>query len=67
LTTSYSGELRTKEKEIISEVKFFTIEEIEKLNSQHYDKVTEFLLEKLKEGEIIHIIGKEITRFHAIY
>ena len=41
-------------------------------NSQAPDEVTKYLLEKLTNknstaSEIIHLVGKEITRFHAIY
>jgi methionyl-tRNA synthetase len=66
-TEKYSGELLIKEKEIIGEIKFFKASEIEKINSQVPDEVTEYLLEKLNSTEIIHLIGKEIVRFHAIY
>ncbi|CAI2193441.1 14000_t:CDS:2, partial [Funneliformis geosporum] len=50
-----------KEPQTISEIKFFEVSEIEKLNSQVPDKVTEYLLKKLTAGEIIHLVGKEIT------
>ncbi|CAI2165130.1 7702_t:CDS:2 [Funneliformis geosporum] len=44
-----------KEPQTISEIKFFEVSEIEKLNSQVPDKVTEYLLKKLTAGEIIHL------------
>ncbi|RHZ35233.1 class I tRNA ligase family protein [endosymbiont GvMRE of Glomus versiforme] len=66
-TKKYSGEPLIKEKETIGEIKFFKISEIEKINSQLPDRVNEYLLKKLKSCEIVHLIGKEITRFHAIY
>ncbi|KLL01638.1 MAG: methionyl-tRNA synthetase [Mycoplasmataceae bacterium RC_NB112A] len=66
-TNQYFGKLSVKELETIQEAKFFGIKEIEKINLQLNDKVTEYLLEKLKSGEIIHVIGKEIVRFHALY
>jgi len=56
-----------KEKEIISEIKFFKVSEISEINFQVPDEVNEYLLERLDASEIIHLIGKEITRFHAIY
>jgi methionyl-tRNA synthetase len=56
-----------KEPDTIREAKFFKVSEIEKMNSQVNDEVTEFLLERLNTGEIVHLIGKEIVRFHAIY
>ncbi|MCE8163526.1 MAG: class I tRNA ligase family protein [Candidatus Moeniiplasma glomeromycotorum] len=66
-TSQYSGEIVIKEKETIGEIKFFSVREIEKINSQISDPVTEYLLKILNGGEIIHLIGKEITRFHALY
>lgn len=66
-TNNYFGELLVKEPQTISEIKFFEVSEIEKLNSQIPDEVTEYLLKKITVGEIIHLVGKEITRFHAIY
>jgi methionyl-tRNA synthetase len=61
-----------KEKETISEIKFFKANEILEINSQTPDEVTKYLLEKLTNknpaaSEIVHLVGKEITRFHAIY
>lgn len=71
-TGQYSGEMVIKEKETISEIKFFKANEILEINSQTPDEVTKYLLEKLTNKssttpEIIHLVGKEITRFHAIY
>lgn len=66
-TNNYSGELLVKEPKTISEIKFFKVCEIEKINSQTHDIVAGYLLEKINANEIIHLIGKEITRFHAIY
>ena len=66
-TTNYSGELLVKEPETIGEAKFFKVSEIEKINSQLPDEITGYLLKKITANEIIHLIGKEITRFHAIY
>ncbi|MCE8163967.1 MAG: class I tRNA ligase family protein [Candidatus Moeniiplasma glomeromycotorum] len=62
-TNNYSGELLIKEPETIRETKFFGINEIEKIK----DPLTKYFLKKLKGGEIIHLVGKEIVRFHAIY
>ncbi|CAI2199624.1 2157_t:CDS:1, partial [Funneliformis geosporum] len=47
---------------------FFTVEfPREKKNSPAPDAATEYLLKKPTAKEIIHLLGKEITRFHAIY
>jgi methionyl-tRNA synthetase len=59
--------LLVKEPDTIQEAKFFKVNEIEKINSQLPDVVTEYLLKILNADEIIHLIGKEITRFHALY
>ena len=58
-----------KEPETIRETKFFKVREMEELSSQIHDKVLEYALEKLNtyESKIVHLIGKEIVRFHAIY
>jgi len=71
-TSQYSGEIVIKEPETISEIKFFKVSEILAINSQTPDEATKYLLEKLTNknstaSEIIHLVGKEITRFHAIY
>jgi len=66
-TEKYSGELLIKEKETIGKIKFLGISEIQEINSQARDEVNEYLLKKLTTCEIVHLVGKEITRFHAIY
>ncbi|KLL04027.1 MAG: methionyl-tRNA synthetase [Mycoplasmataceae bacterium CE_OT135] len=66
-TEKYAGELLIKEKETIGEIKFLEISKIREINSQKPDEVNEYLLEKLTTCEIVHLIGKEITRFHGIY
>jgi methionyl-tRNA synthetase len=71
-TSKFSGEIKIKEKETIAEVKFFETSEIEEINSQNPDEVTEYLLERLTNKkiithEIVQIIGKDIARFHGIY
>ena len=75
-TQKYSGttEIKDQEKEAIGEIKFLTIPEIQKVINQKPDRSVEYVLEKLtgtkkekKSWEIVQVIGKEITRFHAIY
>ena len=75
-TQKYSGtiEIKDQEKEAIGEIKFLTIPEIQKIINQKPDRGVEYVLEKLtntkkekKSWEIVQVIGKEITRFHAIY
>jgi methionyl-tRNA synthetase len=64
--------LLIKEKETIGEIKFLKISEIQEINNQDQDEITKYLLKKITDKEpitceIVHLIGKEITRFHAIY
>ena len=63
-TKSYSGEVLVKEKKTIGEIKFFTINEIQQLK---VSGAVKYFFEKIHDCEIIHLIGKEITRFHALY